>query len=53
MIKMEIDNNLWIEGSVNSVPYATEFPKDIFEAFIAVLEIDVTYYYQNDNTIEG
>ena len=49
MIKIEMENELGLEVYINGVPDIKEMPPEKFESFIAVLEMEIAKYYENNH----
>ena len=48
MIKIEMENELGLEVYINGVPDIKEIPPENFESFLAVLEMQISKYYENE-----
>lgn len=48
MIKIEMENELGLEIYINGVPDIKEIPPEKFESFLAVLEMQISKYYENE-----
>ncbi len=46
MIKIEMENELGLEVYINGVPDLEEMPPEKIESFIAVLEMQISKYYE-------
>ena len=47
MIKIEMENDLGLEIYINGVPDIKEIPPDKLESLVAVLEMQISKYYEN------
>ena len=47
MIEIEMENELGIEVYINGVPDLKEIPPDKLESLLAVLEMEISKYYEN------
>ena len=47
MIKIEMENELGLEVYINGVPDINEIPPDKLESLLAVLEMQISKYYEN------
>ena len=47
MIKIEMENELGLEIYINGVPDIKEIPLDKLESLLAVLEMQISKYYEN------
>ena len=48
MIKIEMENELGLEVYINGIPDLKEMPPEKLESFIAVLEMQISKYYEKD-----
>ena len=48
MIGIEIENELGVEIYINGVPDIKEIPTDKLEGLVAVLEVEISTYYENE-----
>ena len=48
MIKIEMENELGLKVYINGVPDVKEMPAEKLESFIAVLEMQISKYYEKD-----
>ena len=48
MIKIEMENELGLEVFINGVPDLKEIPPNKLESLLAVLEIQISKYYEKD-----
>jgi hypothetical protein len=48
MIKIETGNKLGLEVYVNGVPDIKEIPPDKLESLLAVLEMQISQYYEKE-----
>ena len=46
MIKIEMENELGLEVFINGVPDLKEIPPDKLESLLAVLEMQISKYYE-------
>ena len=46
MIEIEMENELGLEIYINGVPDLKEMPPEKLESFIAVLEMQISKYYE-------
>ena len=46
MIEIEMENKLGLKIHINGVPDIKEIPLEKLESFIAVLEIEISKYYE-------
>ena len=46
MIKIEIKNELGLEVYINGVPDIKEIPPERLESFLAVLEMEISKFYE-------
>ena len=47
MIEIEMENELGLEVFINGVPDLKEIPPDKLESLLAVLEMQISSYYEN------
>ena len=47
MIEIEMENELGLEIYINGVPDIKEIPPDKLESLLAVLEMQISSYYEN------
>ena len=47
MIEIEMENELELKIFINGVPDIKEIPSDKLESLLAVLEIQISKYYEN------
>ena len=48
MIKIEMENELGLEIYINGIPDIKEIPPDKLESLLAVLEMQISKYYEKD-----
>ena len=48
MIEIEMENELGLKIFINGVPDIKEIPPDKLESFIAVLEMQISKYYEKE-----
>ena len=46
MIKIEMENELGLEVYINGIPDIKEMPPEKLESFLAVLEMQISKYYE-------
>ena len=46
MIEIEMENELGLEVYINGIPDLKEMPPEKLESFIAVLEMQISKYYE-------
>ena len=49
MIKIEMENELGLDIYINGVPDIKEIPPDKLESLVAVLEMEISKYYENNH----
>ena len=47
MIEIEMENELGLKISINGIPDIKEIPPDKLESLLAVLEMEISKYYEN------
>ena len=50
MIKIEMKNELGLEIYINGVPDIKEIPPEKLESLVAVLEMQISKYYEKDTS---
>ena len=48
MIKIEMENELGLEIYINGIPDLKEMPPEKLESLLAVLEMQISKYYEKD-----
>lgn len=48
MIKIEMENELGVKIYINGVPDIKEIPPEKLESILAVLELQISKYYEKD-----
>lgn len=48
MIEIEMENKLGLKIFINGVPDIKEIPPDKLESLLAVLEMEISKYYDNE-----
>ena len=51
MIEIEMENELGLKIFINGVPDIKEIPPDKLESLLAVLEMQISKYYENKDKI--
>ena len=49
MIKIEMENELGLDIYINGVPDIKEIPPDKLESLVAVLEMEISKYYESNH----